>query len=291
MKTTGWYCKIIADSVHEITGSRITSFQVRFPRFILPQLNTNRALSKSAASSRAIPTKELMKRVEDDPVVPILTKNRKGMSGELVDSPEKKQYWSMIWREAALDALDNADCLMDVGGFNPHKQAINRLLEPFLWVDVVITATEWDNFFGLRTADDAQPEFTLLAKRMWVAMQESKPQVLEVGDWHTPYVVDEERKMEWRLDFSAARCARVSYCKHGTDKIDHNHDLELAAMLKEEGHMSPFEHQAQAVMSDTTRSNFDPRWLQYRKMFIEPSRFSGGDMEAWKAETDQYFTE
>lgn len=43
--------------------------------------------------------------------------------------------------------------------FNLTKQLCNRLLEPFMWHRVLVTSTEWDNFFELRC-----PEYEVAGK-------------------------------------------------------------------------------------------------------------------------------
>ena len=94
-----------------------------------------------------------------------------------------------------------------------HKQVANRLLEPWQHIHVVVTSTEWENFFKLRCHPDAQPEFQALARQMQMALAASRPQELSNGDWHLPYINFFER---WRLSIeeaiqvSAARCCRVS---------------------------------------------------------------------------------
>ena len=58
---------------------------------------------------------------------------------------------------------------------NVHKQELNRMLEPFLWHTVIVTATEWENFFELRCASNAQPEIREAALRMRQAVEASSP--------------------------------------------------------------------------------------------------------------------
>src|SRR4051812_47823071 len=70
--------KILADSLSP-EGIRLTTFEVTFPRFILAEFNTHRMLSRNSASSRAIPTEKLLKRVIDTPFVPSFNKRVKGM--------------------------------------------------------------------------------------------------------------------------------------------------------------------------------------------------------------------
>ena len=52
-----------------------------------------------------------------------------------------------IWLKIKKQILENAIELNDLG---LHKQLVNRLIEPFLWHTVVVTSTEWDNFFEQR---------------------------------------------------------------------------------------------------------------------------------------------
>jgi thymidylate synthase ThyX len=159
-----------------------------------------------------------------------------------------------------------------------HKQHVNRLLEPFTWQMKVITATEWSNFFNLRIAPGAQPEIFELAKLIRDAIDGAEPVDRSDGSWHLPFVLDEERVDLSEADtlrVSAARCARISYARHGTDSIDVGKDLELADMLYEEKHHSPFEHQARKL-GCTEYSHIDKYfgywsgnfrgWLQHRKV-------------------------
>ncbi len=62
--------KIIADSCsHE--GKRITTFQLRYPRFIHSEVMTHRVFSRNASSSRAIPVIKLINQVEANPAMPV----------------------------------------------------------------------------------------------------------------------------------------------------------------------------------------------------------------------------
>ena len=89
------------------------------------------------------------------------------------------------WRLAANQAADIAEAMAAAGY---HKQVVNRILEPFQWISVIVTATEWGNFFELRDHDDAQPEIRHLAVLMKHAMDASTPKFLNPGEWHLPYV-------------------------------------------------------------------------------------------------------
>lgn len=235
-------CQIIADSI--MGGIRITSVQVKYPRFILPQLNTHRAFSRSTASSRAVPTAKLIAMVRENPVVPVhWGANQAGMVAETEMDDLSIKAAKLLWLDAAKEAADRAEAMADMG---VHKQVVNRILEPFMWAETIITATEWGNFFKLRIADDAQPEIQALAKAIKKAMDESVP----VGRiFHLPYLREDELdNTQWtytqKAKISAARCARVSYLNHNKQMSSVDEDFTLADRLIEAGHMSPFDHQA-----------------------------------------------
>ena len=159
----------------------------------------------------------------------------------------------------------------------------NRLLEPFGHISVVVTATEWDNFFALRCHPDADPTMRALAEAMRDAREASVPVRQNL---HLPYVlqsemdeeerlhvtygklsVSDEKKFSFGAAISAARCARVSYLNHDGSHPDIEKDLALANRLQESKHMSPFEHQARTTGDHGTAlwGNLTG-WDQFRKM-------------------------
>lgn len=139
--------KIVADSI--CNGHRITTMEVVFPRFILAELNTHRLFSRNSASSRAIPFEKMVKEVEENPFIPIAwQKDHKGMQGtEYITDDISIEGCVSEWLEARDEAVAQAKRLHC---YSVTKQLCNRLLEPFMWHKVLITATEWDNFFNLR---------------------------------------------------------------------------------------------------------------------------------------------
>ena len=54
------------------------------------------------------------------------------------------------WLFARDRAIESASLLYI---FDVSKQDINRILEPWMWVKVLISGTEWENFFNLRCPD------------------------------------------------------------------------------------------------------------------------------------------
>src|SRR5690606_1595829 len=124
-------------------------------------------------------------------------------------------------------------------------QFTNRLLEPFMWHTVLVTATEWDNFNALRDNADAQPEIRKASQLMIKAYSESSPVRVEEGQWHTPLIREDETWLDeqTKLKVSAARSARLSYLtQHNSRPIEG--DVSLHDDLVASGHMSPLEHVA-----------------------------------------------
>lgn len=159
-----------------------------------------------------------------------------------------------------------------------HKQTVNRYLEPFLWHTAVISSTEWGNAFALRIHPDAQPEIKLTMEKMKDALEESTPTPLSLGQWHLPFVTEEEKAFineetiaEWKL-ISSGRSARVSYETHG-GKRDLKADTDLAVRLSKSRHFSPFEHVATPMPEAKFYANFRG-WKQFRSEFPGESDFS-----------------
>lgn len=144
--------KIVADSCNEF-GKRITTMEVVMPRFILAEFNTHRMLSKNSASSRAIPFEKMLKMVQETPFIPIAwQKDHKGMQGTNYITNEKDlASCEYEWLKARDYAVKQASVLnQDFGSGGVTKQLCNRLLEPYMYHKVLVTATEWENFFALR---------------------------------------------------------------------------------------------------------------------------------------------
>lgn len=269
--------KVVADSVSPI-GKRITTLQIKFHRFILPEFNTHRVFSRNFSSSRAIPTKKLIEQVKNDPAMPVhWGKNQPGMQANEELDPLTIRSVRASWLEAAKQAASIADMMSQMG---THKQIVNRLIEPYLWANGIVTSTEWDNWFELRAHEDAQPEIHELAIKMRAAIAGSIPTELKLGEWHLPYISENEKndgffKIEANRNMlkkiSAARCCRVSYLKHDGTAPDINDDLALFQRLAGATplHASPLEHQATPDITLDKREvhgNFTG-WVQYRKLW------------------------
>lgn len=276
--------KVVAHSRAPNAPDLIT-LQLRYPRFIHAEFMTHRVFSRGASSSRAIPIERMIQEVIDDPAMPVAWGgNKPGMqAGEEVDADT---VWAskIKWDQAMRSAVDSARSLA-AGGL--HKQIVNRLLEPFSHISVIVTSTEWDNFFALRCHPDADPTMRALAEAMRDAIAGSTAgstidPLADALGCHLPYVdtaawdwayeatrlsLDPDGMFKALAHVSAARCARVSYLNHDGSQADIEKDLALAERLLESRHMSPFEHQACQTSDEGTAfwGNFTA-WDQYRKM-------------------------
>lgn len=272
-------CKIIADSVNHYSGSRLTTFEITFPRFLLAELNTHRTLSRCSASSRAIPVAKRIAAIEADPFIPLsFGKNQKGMQATDELEAAEQAIAEVYWREDIANAIRAAKRYAELG---VHKQLANRVLELYSWHTAIVSGTEWQNLFHLRNHAKAQPEFQVIAKMLEEAYNACEPRTLYAGEWHLPFVDHQTQLMltgNALARVSAGRCARVSYLTHD-GKVDPEADMALADRLIADGHMSPLEHPAKCLPPEDyasrhdgyAPSNYHPSWVQYRKMIPNES--------------------
>jgi len=259
--------KVIKDSIAK-NKVRIVTLQLKFHRYVLAEFNTHRVFSRNASSSRAIPVKTMLKQVWNDPAMPLrLGSNKPGMqSGESLDG-WRASVATTLWKSAAKAACIFAWGMMKVG---LHKQWANRVLEPWQYIHVIVTSTEWDNFFSLRIHEDAQPEIAYLAKLMQSAITDSVPQLLSDAEWHLPYVTSREAGL-YPIDvlckLASARCCRVSYLKHDGSSPPVSDDITLYDRLvgSEPLHASPLEHIATPLADANAWTGNLRGWFQYRK--------------------------
>lgn len=284
--------KIIADSI-DAKGKRITSFVVTMPRIVLAELNTHRTLSRNSASSRAIPFAKMLEMVKKSPFIPIQwMKEHTGMQGnEFFTNEDEITQLEKTYLDGRDNAVKTAENLSALG---LTKQIVNRGLEAYMWHTVIITATEWENYFALRAHEAAEIHIQKLAYVMLEEMNNSTPRLLQVGEWHIPFGDKMEESqlnkfmpdiqpasVQWyqehmeklKVKVATARCARVSYTVVGEEGKPDNYenDIKLHDRLLSMGHLSPFEHCAQATENEGWSGNFQG-WTQYRKTLPNENR-------------------
>lgn len=269
--------RILRDSITD-GGNRLTTWEWTYPRFIHAEIMTHRALSKNAASSRAIPTAKLRERVAYDPAMPVhWGAKQAGMQAdhEVEHTGDAELWW--LHGHAQACALHKSGEALGL-----HKQIVNRVIEPWMNITIIVSGTDWANFFHLRKHKDAEPNFQRLAELAWNEYHENMPVYIKPGGWHLPLIHGEDidtirlsggpvDPIEIAKKVSVGRCARVSYLTHD-GKRDLNADIDLHDRLLGTidsggpGHLSPFEHIARAEGKGIRHGNFEG-WKQYRKFF------------------------
>lgn len=237
--------QILCDSINSITGKRITTFELVYPRFIHAQVLTHRVFSRNSRSSRAVPFHKMLSDARGMPVRPVYYgKNQKGMSAaEELDDSQQTQIDDILSQVEEF-VFHAASQLAAIG---LHKQHVNRIIEPFTHIETILTGTDFDNFFELRLSHDAQPEIQELAAQMKAKLLSNTPQILDIGQWHIPYIELTAHSFDVALAVSTARCARVSYRSFSTGATSSiEEDVQLYGRLFRDKHLSPFEHQAMA---------------------------------------------
>lgn len=332
LELSGYFVVAVADSVlphptalPKLTPERITTLVARFPRCILAELNTHRVFSRNSASSRARSIKVVISDVMEDPYVPIFTENQRGMGGPIVadgvqaaariqwlkarDSAVASVLSMLLGREISVAELEGGNwrTLTDdyyqrvyldreniPGALNLHKQNVNRLLEPFMWHEAVITSTEWVNFLQLRDHDDADPAIHGLAKLVGAVLESSVPVARVL---HAPFAGELVRELEATAhlldgkellrksfeaaNYSAGAAAQVSY-RPVSDGGTGANPAKLASRLLAMAHLSPFEHAAFSTewlrelgIQGALKSNLSEHWAQHRALIRELEESSG----------------
>ena len=261
--------KVLTDSTNP-QGNRITTVELTYPRCIHSEFMTHRMFSRNSASSRAIPIKKMLDNVRNNPFIPIVWGSHKpGMqAGEALDL-NTATTCEKVWLEARDVAVEHAEELSKAG---LHKQIVNRLVEPWMWITVICTGNEgaYANFFHLRCHAAAEPHMQEIANLLFLAYRDSEPKLLKHGECHTPllgFEGDKDLNPVDQLKVSVGRVARVSYLNHNGER-DVQADIKLHDRLETSGHWSPFEHIAMCTSSEHLESsggNLGHGWTQLRK--------------------------
>lgn len=187
-------------------GKVLSTLLLRYPRWIHAELMTHRVFSRNAASSRAIPVPKLIRDMFRDPAHPLhWGRNMKGMQAAEQLSGLRLLVVKALWYAAMFIAGSIAYFMHLCGA---HKQVVNRLLEPFSHITVLVSSTEWENFLELRDHKDAEPHIQMLAREIRDCLDdESKIQHLHVGDWHLPFVTNDD----WAEAYDFIRHANYVY--------------------------------------------------------------------------------
>ena len=237
----GARCRSVASSISEL-GYRVDTIQTRYPRMVHSEVMTHRVFSRNGRSSRAVPVVTMMEEAKH-PYIPFFMKNRPGMTASEHLSEAEAFEAEAIWRAMAESCREGVLKLQEIG---VHKQWANRPLEWFGYIDVLITSVCWANWDALRLDGGAQPEVRDIAKVILAARNDAVPSLLKPGEWHLPYILEEERSLDVELlkRLSTARSARLTIKPFDGDA---SHEAELSRyerlMISQPVHASPAEHQ------------------------------------------------
>jgi hypothetical protein len=291
--------RVLAATYNPVSNTKMISFLVDFPTVLLAELRTHRIISDldneplyaynakvlndfnlSANSARAIPANKYLQKILDNPFIPIWTGKQAGMSGSVVTEQQKEEATYLWLEHLQSDIVDTgtAQYVEDLIELGIHKQNANRLLSPYAYTTCILSGTEWDNFWSLRIAPEAQPEF----KEIAIMLKE----LYDNADWkeskyHIPFYDDIVKTYYKELDkignsneeyvnnvmkVSASMCAKLSYNTQDNEDTLEKH-LERANMLIEHKHQEPFSHQAIAMDKD--------EYKDFTKSFIVKNLSSG----------------
>lgn len=283
-----YHAAVLADSIGP-HGHRLTTFEVTFPRMVLADMTRHRALSYSFESTRAVPTERRIEQAKTDPYVPTFRRRTKGMGGGEELNPTEQAQAQDLWLRSCSAAIEYAEQLLWTG-----KEHVGRILEPYTWITGIVSGTEWENFFALRSpppnmqpdpAYPAQFELQQIAYDMEQLYRARDPEALDYGEWHLPLLNPMEKLASWAAPYSyamasAGRCAAVSYLNHhkAGETIDESVQ-RWEKRLAPSAHWSPGEHPAMCVRPDQEyNSNFDG-WCQLRKFYpdeaVRPRHLQG----------------
>jgi thymidylate synthase ThyX len=270
--------QVVADSM-SLWGDRLTTFRLRYPRFIHAQFMTHRMFSRNVASSRAIPVESMIAEIQRETAMPMNWGSKQsGMqAGEELDE-ETIQIAREIWISAS-GSMSSAARILDK--LKLHKQHANRVLEAFVMTDTIASMTDLDNALHLRYHDAAQPEISALFKAIYEAIKLSEPKLVRPGEWHLPFITKSEYSspdqqvfesasgylmdLETAKRVSVSLCAQVSFRKED-DSVKKATDLYQRLAGSYPIHASPFEHVA---------TPFSMREYNVRQSFVQTGKNEG----------------
>lgn len=271
--------------------TRLRTFLCEFPRIVLAGLNTHGMLSKSAASSRAIPFEKMVSQQLGGRPVRFGEKNS-GMQdkGENHTSPvfiDNKEFSAKdAWEYIQNKNKGYSEAFYKAGY---HKQVYNRITEPYQKIRVLITGTDFNNFYWLRCDRAADPTISELSTKMKEAEDMSIPRVLHKHQYHAPFVdlgldgkyyyLGEELSIDLVPIVSSALCAATSF-RNENYTVEKCIEIYTKLVMTDKKHSGALEHVAipatnearkiipHLICSDTDEYIYFGRarnWIQHRK--------------------------
>lgn len=251
--------KVILDALPK-KGARLTTIEVVMPKFLIAQLNTHRALVKNSASSRAMPVTFVITSIVENYVTPMdfgMPANSRGMVAKSSLTGWRKHASRLLWNTGMYVNIAIAYLQSKVG---LHKAWANRPLEAYMYTKVLITATDWENFFKLRVHKDAQDAMEITALAIKTALHNHIPTIVEDNQYYLPYVGILYNPTPEEINLSVSCCAQITYNRELDTSPDKAASV-VAKLLGDTPHWSPFEHLA--VLNHNPKGSYRS-WQSYR---------------------------
>ena len=275
-------------------GKKIFTMDLQFPRVALAEFLTHRVMSKNTASTRAIPLKSHVEHVRANTYMPDWTRNQGGMSGGVLSEASKE-----VANENLLKALDYmCDFVEFLGGdekfgnLHIHKQDAGRYIEPFSYITLRVTSTQWKNFLWLRNDEAAYPPMQVLAKLVQTALDEAEVFELKEGEYHLPDIRRErgahtgeiyyyspegvELTLQQAIEMSMSLCAQQSFRK--ADSSEAKTESVIDKLFNgNKVHASPSEHPAMAL----DEQNISFIWPEGVTHLDRKGNYWSGNFKGW----------
>lgn len=214
--------------------------KIEVPYYVWVELLTHKRFARNASSNRAMSVDKNLSSLGFYLPSKFFVQGTGMSSGDVID-PEKQEEALKIWNEVWKYCSKKSQKLSELG---VTKEQSSRVLPTFKMMRGLVTGTQdaWNKFFELRIsplADTAMQEF---AQKVKTVIDEKEYQYSVL---HLPYLTKEELdndefNAEEILYVGAGRIARLSYGDISTK----NNDMVLGQRLKNDKHLSPFEHSA-----------------------------------------------
>lgn len=253
--------KVILDAITQ-ENTRLTTIEVVMPKFLVAQLNTHRALVKNSASSRAMPVGFVITSVLENYVTPMdfgMPANSRGMVAKSNLTGWRKHVSKFLWNTGMYVNIVIAYLQSKVG---LHKAWANRPLEAYMYTKVLVTATEWENFFKLRVHKDAQDAMQIAARSIKDALTNHVPTMAYENQYYLPYVGILDNPTQSQINLSVSCCAQITYNRDLDESPDKAANI-VAKLLGDTPHWSPFEHLA--ILNHKSKGSYKD-WGTYRHL-------------------------
>lgn len=233
-------CILITAPEKGLEQYSLITCKIECPAYIWTELLTHKRFARNASSNRAMKVaKNLSSLGFYLPDTFFL--DGSGMSSGEATSEEiqlkANKIWNKVWKYCSKASQE----LSDLG---VSREQSSRVLPTFKMMRGLVTGTQdaWSKFFLLRISPLADRAMQELATKIKQSI-ETTP--IQYGTFHLPFITNEELTdkvftADEILYVNAGRIARISYGDVSTKQDDY----VLGKRLKDNNHMSPFEHTA-----------------------------------------------